>query len=231
MNQTERASIQTSLAESSNLEPIKPALELNELSVSLGGKTILAKISWQFSNPQLNWLKGSNGAGKSTLLRAIVGLLPFEGEITIAGFDPKSIQAKASFHFVPDNDALYEDLNVHEHFIFSSRVYGQEAAEQEMLTWFERFGLSTQLDSSVNGFSRGMRQKVMLAIALGLDLPLLLLDEPFNALDADAQGLLAEALQGKVKAGTTVLFSAHQTNLDLQATKLHLREGSLHAKS
>ena len=189
--------------------PAPPVLRVDEVSVRLGGAVVLESINFSLYPGELALLAGANGAGKSTLLRAVAGLLPPGGDVFVCGHRPRSLAARRAFVYVPDVAALYEDLTGREHAVFTARVYAQPEAEARVLEWLERFSLSRFLDESPSRHSRGMRQKLALALALGLDMPLLMLDEPFNALDMSAQEVLRTGLEARAAAGGAVLLSAH----------------------
>jgi ABC-2 type transport system ATP-binding protein len=205
------------------------ALELHDVGVRLGGVSIVEGVALALPPGSLALLSGSNGAGKSTLLRAIVNLLPSNGDILIAGFHPASLEAKARFVFVPDEAALYEDLTLREHVRFTSMIYEQPEAEARMLGYLERFRLAGRLTEFPSTHSRGMRQKLALALALGIETPLLVLDEPYNALDLDAQEILTRVLRERARRGGAVLLTGHQAELGsaLEARQLALEGGHL----
>ena len=204
-------------------------LNVTDLSVRLGGVTIVEEVTFSLGSGDLALLIGPNGAGKSTLLRSLVGLLPSGGDVEIAGRDPASLEARASFVFVPDEPALYEDLTLTEHARFTALIYQRPESEDRALAWLRTFGLEARLEEFPGTHSRGMRQKLSLALALGLEMPLTLLDEPFNGLDVEAQELLADALMKRARSGGAVLLTGHQRELDslLDAKVMELREGHL----
>jgi ABC-2 type transport system ATP-binding protein len=205
----------------------KQEVELQEVSVQFGGEAVLADVDLTIPAGRTVLLRGPNGAGKSTLLRAIAGLLPFKGEILIFGARPRSLEGRAAFAFVADVPTLFEDLTVREHAAFLSRAYARPEAEERALDWFERFELGGRLDEFPGTHSRGMRHKAALSLALGLDPDLLLLDEPFNTLDADARITLGEGLRDRAGDGRINLLSAHDQALeaDLHAYVVEVRGG------
>lgn len=205
-------------------------LAVEELTVKLGGTPIVSHVDLTLQAGELALLTGANGAGKSTLLRALVNLLPSNGEIFIDGLRPTSTEARSRFVFVPDEAALYEDLTLAEHMRFVSLIYAQPQAEERMAHWLDRFGMTPKTGEYPSTHSRGMRQKLSLSLALGLDTPLLLLDEPYNGLDLESQTLLNEALQERCRQGGTVLLTGHQSELldNLGARHLRLEDGQLH---
>ena len=205
----------------------QPRVELQEVTVVFGGEAVLADVDLVLPAGRTVLLRGPNGAGKSTLLRAIAGLLPFKGEILLSGARPRTLEGRAAFAFVADVPTLFEDLTVREHAAFLSRAYARPEAEERTLTWYERFELADRVDEFPGTHSRGMRHKAALALALGLEPDLLLLDEPFNTLDVDARETLAEALRQRAQDGRINLLSAHDQALerDLGAEVVEVRGG------
>ncbi len=197
--------------------------------MSLGGVNIVEDISFTLKRGELALLTGPNGAGKSTLLRALVGLLPSRGDVELFGRPNSGFSAREQFVFVPDEPALYEDLTLREHARFNALVYQSDGADERALEWLEEFGLGEKLDEFPGTHSRGMRQKLSLSLALGLERPLTLLDEPFNGLDLPSQELLADALRARASAGGAVLLTGHQQELTerLRPRLLELRDGLL----
>lgn len=204
-------------------------LEATGVTVRLGGVTIVEDASLTLAPGDLVLLTGPNGAGKSTLLRALVGLLPCSGEVRVAGEAPAGIAARRAFVFAPDDPALYEDLTLAEHVRFQALLYRLPEAEPRALAWLDAFGLTPKLGEFPGTHSRGMRQKLSLALALGLARPLTLLDEPFNGLDVAAQARLHDALSDRVGQGGAVLLTGHQRELGerLGARVLALQDGRL----
>lgn len=205
------------------------SVELEDVSVQFGGEAVLTGVDLEIPPGRTVLLRGPNGAGKSTLLRAIAGLLPFRGDIKLFGARPRTLEGRAAFAFVADVPTLFEDLTVREHAAFVSRAYARPAAEERVLDWLERFELGDRLDEFPGTHSRGMRHKAALSLALGLTPALLLLDEPFNTLDADARATLAEALRRRAADGRVNLLSAHELSLesDLAASVVEVRGGQV----
>lgn len=206
-----------------------PVLKASEVTVTLGGVSIVESVDLALTTGDLVLLVGPNGAGKSTLLRALVGLLPSRGDIELGGRYPASLQARGSYVFTPDEPALYEDLTLTEHARFNALIYRRPEAEERTLEWLSAFGLDGKLEEFPSTHSRGMRQKLALALALGLQMPLTLLDEPFNGLDLESQELLADGLMRTAANGGAVLLTGHQRELGslLEAKVIELRDGQL----
>ncbi len=187
-------------------------LTLDSLSVTLGGIPILRDISFSIGKGDIAWLFGPNGAGKSTLLRAVAQLLPHDGDVTICGFDAFRREARSCFTFAPDAPVLYEDLTLREHALFVSRAWGRPETEENILAILDTFQLTDRIDEFPVTHSRGMQQKLSLALAIGLCPPLVMLDEPYDGLDRQARPSLSDLLLDFTGRGGTVLITTHQEN-------------------
>ena len=187
-----------------------PVLHLESVSVNLSGTEILRDIDFTLDQGDAAWLMGPNGAGKSTLLRAIASQLPFKGDITVCGHDSWRREARSYFTYAPDAPVLYEDLTLTEHAVFTSRAWGRPDATDTILSILDAFQLSDRLDELPVTHSRGMQQKLSLALAIGISTPLLLLDEPYDGLDRKAQPILTDLLLDRADAGGAILITTHQ---------------------
>jgi len=190
-----------------------PLLEARALGVRLGGVAIIDPLDLDLRPGDAIWLEGPNGAGKTTLLRALAGLIASSGDVFVQGVRVGTQAALGRYRFVPDTPPLYEDLSVREHAQLLGRVSGRSGADDEAVAWCERLGLDERLDHYPSALSRGMRQKLALAIALAGAPNLLLLDEPLNALDVSSQALVIDALQAHAAAGGAVVVSGHQADV------------------
>ena len=207
----------------------EPVLVAAGVSVRLGGVSVIAGADLTLYPGDLTLLTGPNGAGKSTFLRALVGLVPASGDVAVAGRPATTLSGRAAFVFAPDEPALYEDLTLAEHAYLNAALYREPAAEGRAIELLQRFGLGDRTGEYPGAHSRGMRQKLALSLALALERPLTLLDEPFNALDLEAQELLARLLAERAAAGGAVLLTGHQRELAelLDARVVALRDGRL----
>ena len=159
-------------------------------------------------------LLGPNGAGKTTTLRMIAGLLrPDAGSISIFGVDALAdrIAAKRLVAWLPEEPLLYELLTPLEYLDFVAGLWGVEPVlakkrAQELLEWL---GLWPNRLERCGGFSRGMRQKVVLAGALIHDPKLLILDEPLTGLDAAAARDVKNLLAARVAGGASIILTTH----------------------
>jgi ABC-2 type transport system ATP-binding protein len=157
---------------------------------------------------------GPNGAGKTTTIRMCVGLLrPDAGSIAIDGHDVVSdgVAARRLIAYVPDEPYLYERLTGREFLDFTGRIYGLDRAtfERRLAEVSERFSLHEFIDHVAEGYSHGMRQRVVLAAAVLHAPRLLIVDEPLVGLDPRHIRVVLDLLREVARSGGAVLMSTH----------------------
>jgi ABC-2 type transport system ATP-binding protein len=191
-----------------------PAIKLENLQKRFGSVTAVSNINLDISQGQLYGLLGPNGAGKTTTLRMIAGLLkPDTGDVQILGLSvtkqPKL--AKQPLAYLPDDPLLYGKLRPLEYLEFVAGLWGIEAstAAPKAASLLEMMGLWNNRLELVEGFSRGMKQKLALAGALVHEPKIMILDEPLTGLDAAAARQVKDLLVDYVKAGNTVVLTTH----------------------
>ena len=190
------------------------ALDVKGLTKSFGKQRAVDGLDLSVRAGELYALLGPNGAGKTTTLRMVVGLLaPDAGEIGVFGVDARKDPrgAKRLMAWLPDEPMLYDKLNPLEYLEFVAGLWDVEAKTararaEELLRWL---GLWEQRGQRCEGFSRGMKQKTVLAGALIHDPRLLILDEPLTGLDAAAARQVKDLLQERTRAGSTVILTTH----------------------
>jgi ABC-type multidrug transport system ATPase subunit len=157
---------------------------------------------------------GPNGAGKSTLLRLIAGVArPTSGSLTI-GSDPAHQQSsRARVGFIAHATGLYPELTARENLIFACRLYGVADPRARADEQLELAGLSRAAHRRAGGFSRGMAQRLAIAVGLVHEPQIVLLDEPFTGLDRNASNRLVERLNGIRERGCTMLLVSHDVSL------------------
>ncbi|QLG12204.1 ATP-binding cassette domain-containing protein [Deinococcus sp. D7000] len=193
------------------LQDSAPILTVQDLHLTLAGRVILTATHLALAPGELLHLRGENGAGKTTLLRALAGELPFQGVVQIQGHAPGSRPARARTAFVSTEPSLLDDLTVQENLQFMAAAWN--SAPASVLELAHAFGLARWLDAWPAELSRGTRQKAALSLAMGLHLPLTLLDEPFNTLNAASRDVLRAALGAQLQAGGSVLLTTHGADL------------------
>jgi heme exporter protein A len=156
-------------------------------------------------------LIGRNGAGKTTLLRTVAGFArPMKGTIRIFGREPREPATRRDIGFIGHGIALYDELSALENLMLFARLYGITDPRRCALEWLEKTGLERVRDSLVREFSRGMRQRLAVGRAFLHQPGVLLLDEPFTALDDRAIAVLQTLLREAREQGRTMILSTHQ---------------------
>ncbi|MBC2667806.1 ABC transporter ATP-binding protein [Novosphingobium piscinae] len=195
-------------------ESSSPAvIALSGLTLRRGTRTVLADLTLQVAAGEIYALLGGNGAGKSTTLSVLLGFLrPDGGTVTVAGTDPVTAPdaARRQIAFLPESVALYDQLSAYENIAYFMALTGHEPTRGAMDGALDAAGLQAEARTRrVGGYSKGMRQKVAIAMAVLRDVPVLLLDEPTSGLDPRATADF-NALLGRLKArGTAILMVTH----------------------
>jgi heme exporter protein A len=189
-----------------------PVITLAECSKRFGERLALRKATLMVAAGETVVVLGPNGAGKSTLLRLVAGLLrPTAGSARIDGVEaiaaPKEV--RAGLAYAGHQPQLYRGLTARENIDLHLRLHQATADTGALL---ERVGLADRADERIDGFSRGMLQRLALARATAHDPVLLLLDEPASGLDADGRALLDATLRAGI-GSRTQLVASHDHDL------------------
>jgi heme exporter protein A len=156
-------------------------------------------------------LIGRNGAGKTTLLRIVAGFSrPGRGKVLLFGKEPRDTEARRHLGFIGHGISVYDELSAFENLKLYGKLYGLPDPRRSAMEWLERTGLERVRDGLVREFSRGMRQRLAVARAFLHEPSILLLDEPFTALDDRAIAVLQRLLREALAAGKTIMMSTHQ---------------------
>lgn len=206
-----------------------PALVATGLTKIYDGVVALQPLDLTVEVGRSVALIGHNGSGKSTFLRMAAGLLePTDGELEIAGFEVGEMEARATTSFLPDDPVLYDDLSLREHVDFISRLHGGEGWDDYAETLCERLGLTDRVEDLPVKFSRGLRQKTSIVLALVRPFSLLLVDEPFVGLDQPGKLVLLELLDEVRSDGAATLVATHDpAYVDRVDRSIALRDGEV----
>ena len=207
----------------------EPVLVADALTKEYGELVALAPLELTLSRGELVVLVGHNGSGKSTVLGLCAGLLEATaGELSVAGHPAGSFDARAATSYLPDQPVLYDDLSVIEHLEYVARLHGVEDWEDRGHALLERIGLAHRADDLPSRFSRGLRQKTAIAVAMIRPFDLLLVDEPFVGLDPQGREAMVALLREAHEGGAAVVVATHQLEFVQQAERcLALRDGHL----
>jgi manganese/iron transport system ATP-binding protein len=199
---------------------LPPALDLHEVRVAYGTATALEGIEGTVAPGAAVALVGPNGAGKSTLLKAVLGLVPVaSGRITVLGRTP--VEARRDVSYVPQADTLDPEFPISAgQVVLMGRYRGlgrlrrpTAADRQAVHDALERVGLAGRAGHRFGTLSGGQRQRVLLARAIAARPRLLLLDEPFNGVDAVSEEALLRSIAHMREEGTTAVIATHDLAL------------------
>lgn len=188
-------------------------LEARGVVAGYGCKPVLNGLDLSISSGEIYALLGGNGAGKTTTLNLFLGFLqPRSGEVSVCGIDAALDAESARRHiaYIPENVALYEHLTARENMDYLLTLAGQQADPQGIAAALAAAGLDASAhDRRVGGFSKGMRQKVAIALALARHTEVLLLDEPTSGLDPQATAEFNQLLLTLRTRGVAILMVTH----------------------
>lgn len=184
-------------------------IHAQDLSRRFGRRWAYARVNLTVEQGQRLLLIGANGSGKTTLLRSLATLLiPSRGELRLFGMDPRQQRTaiRRRLGFFSHNIGLYEDLSAVDNLAVQARLAGQDASRNAMVAALEQVGLEDRPDP-IRRYSAGMRRRVALASMLLKSPELILLDEPFSALDPAGMAQMSDII--RTLPGTVVVTS-HQ---------------------
>ena len=189
-------------------------IRTERLTKIYGNKAALSDLDLEIRPGELFGFLGPNGAGKSTMVKILTGLVrPTSGRAWVAGFDviEQPLEARARLGFVPESPRLYESLTADSFLDVMGALYHLDPATSRMRRndLVELFGLGDVRHQRLREFSKGMRQKVVIAAALIHRPDVLILDEPFDGLDANTALVMKGLLKEMAAQGKSVLFSSH----------------------
>ncbi|WP_420399498.1 ABC transporter ATP-binding protein [Flagellimonas sp.] len=185
----------------------------NNLSKVYGDATVLDNLNLNIKAGDLYCLLGANGAGKTTTINLLLGFIePTTGSAFINGLavSEDSKETKKHLAYIPENLMLYPNLSAVENLDYFTGIGGNQLNKAQLEAFLEEAGLqSSAFHQRISTFSKGMRQKVGIALALAKNASVLLLDEPTSGLDPKASnefGLLLQKLRSK---GVAILMATH----------------------
>lgn len=185
-----------------------PILTLESITKHYGSQTILFDIDFQVTEAQIIALVAPNGTGKTTLLNVIANIEKAdEGFVTVLGKDNSDHMIFHEMSYLQDNTVLYGHLTGYDHLVFVANEH--RLSKEKLNALIDKIGIRHYLKKRISQYSLGMKQHLLLAIALVNQPKLLLLDEPLNGLDPDSVILVRQILTELKESGTTVILSSH----------------------
>jgi ABC-2 type transport system ATP-binding protein len=193
-------------------------ITLRNVSKSFRGTAAVKDLSVVIGKGEIFGLVGPNGAGKTTTIRMMTGLLvPDAGTILIGGHNIVSdpVQAKSVLGYVPDKAFFYEKLTAREFLTFTAALYRAEkkGGSSRIEQFLDLFGILDVADELIEGFSQGMRQRLLFASALIHDPDILLIDEPFVGLDPFGVKMIKRVITDLGGRGIAVFLATHSLHI------------------
>ena len=196
-----------------SLNSVEPALRLTRVSKRFGSHQAVANLALTLWPGEIYTLLGPNGAGKTTTLNLILGFIRAdEGVIEVSGLDvgDRTLEARARTAYLPETVMLYPTLSAVENLTYFALLSGRQIDDTEARRLLDEAGLAALAhDRRAGSFSKGMRQRVGIAIALAKRASVLLLDEPTSGLDPRAAGELSTMIKAAAERGIAVLMTTH----------------------
>ncbi len=189
-------------------------IEIKNVTKKYGKKKALDNVSFDVDDGEIFAFIGHNGAGKTTLIKSIVGIHDFdEGDIIIDGMSikEKPVECKKLMAYVPDNPETYEHMKAIDYINFICDMYevDLETREKNIKKYAKLFEMEDKLNDTIDSYSHGMKQKIVLISALAHNPRILIMDEPFVGLDPKAVFDIKEVLNEMVKEKKIVFYSTH----------------------
>lgn len=214
-------------------------LEVKDLYAGYGSREILSGVSFRVEPHQMVGILGTNGSGKSTLLKALCGIIPSRGEITLCGLDAKKCSPRALAHvsrYIPQRSGISMDISCLDVVLmgFNPKLglleYPRASMRKRALEALESVGLSHRADANFQVLSEGQKQLCILARAMLLEEGMLFLDEPESALDFSGRyRMLGMVRQWLENSRSSALVTLHDPQLALNTCDvlLLLRDGAM----
>lgn len=185
----------------------------NNLTKKYGEKIALNNLNLHIQTGEVFALLGQNGAGKTTTINCFLGFIkPTSGDVSINGVSvvESSSDTKRYIAYIPETVMLYPNLTGVENLAFFSSLAGFKYSKEELSSFLTKAGLQESAHHhSIKSYSKGMRQKVGIAIAVAKKAMALLLDEPTSGLDPKASNEFSEILKELSINGTSILMATH----------------------
>jgi len=190
------------------------AIEVKDLTKNYGEITAVNHINFEVRKGEIFGFLGPNGAGKTTTIRILTGVIkPDGGSATIMGYNifKENLKAKQIISVVPEMANAYIDLTAWQNLMFIGELYGvpKKERQERARRLLKEFGLYERRNHLARGFSKGMKQKLILGMALLTEPQVLFLDEPTTGLDVESARRIRDTIRQRNRDGTTIFLSTH----------------------
>jgi ABC-2 type transport system ATP-binding protein len=191
---------------------IMPSIVVNEISKRFGNLQAVDKVSFEVEQGEIFGLLGPNGAGKTTSLRILLDIFkPDSGSVSIMN-GPMTEEKKNLIGYLPEERGLYEDIQLERCLVYLATLKGMNEvdARKKIDEYLVRFNLDESRKKKVKELSKGMQQKAQLITTLVHEPKLIIIDEPFSALDPINTQMVKDLLIEWREKGTTIIMCTHQ---------------------
>ena len=197
---------------------MEPIISIKNLCKSYGDKEVLKHINLEVYPGEVIGYIGPNGAGKSTTVKILCGLITdYEGDVSIKKFDVKeqTIEVKKRIGYVPELAELYEVLTPMEFLQLIGELHqlDKHLCQERIVRIMTAFGLENHLHQRMDSFSKGMRQKVLIASGILHNPDVIVLDEPMSGLDANSVLIVKELISRLAEDGKTIFYCSHMMDI------------------
>ncbi len=189
-----------------------PTVEVNEIHKSFGANHAVDGVSFSVEGGEIFGLLGPNGAGKTTTIRIMLDIFKADsGTVSILG-GPMSPEKKELIGYMPEERGLYQDIPLDRCLVYLGTLKGLSTAEAQTRVdkYLKQFDLATHKKSKVKELSKGMQQKAQIIATIMHDPQLIIIDEPFTALDPVNTQMVKDLMRELRAQGTTIIMCTHQ---------------------
>jgi len=189
-----------------------PTIEIANITKSFGKNRAVDGVSFDVHGGEIFGLLGPNGAGKTTTIRIILDIFkPDSGKVSVLD-GPMTEEKKDRIGYLPEERGLYQDIKLENCLVYLATLKGMSTsdARREIDTYLERFDLAPHRKMKVKELSKGMQQKAQLIVTLVHRPQIIIIDEPFTALDPVNTQMVKELLEEERAKGTTIVMCTHQ---------------------
>jgi ABC-2 type transport system ATP-binding protein len=189
-----------------------PSIEIKNVSKSFGSNKVVDDVSFEVEDGEIFGLLGPNGAGKTTIIRILLDIFtPDSGTISILG-SAMTEAKKDLIGYLPEERGLYQDIQLERCLVYLATLKGlsQVEAGKRVAKWLDKFDLSAHSHKKVKELSKGMQQKAQLIATLVHEPRIVIIDEPFSALDPVNTQMVKDVLRELRQKGITIVMCTHQ---------------------
>ncbi len=191
-----------------------PTIVVDKIVKTFGSMRAVNDVSFEVSPGEIFGLLGPNGAGKTTTIRIILDIFkPDSGKVSVLGGEMTS-EKKDRIGYLPEERGLYQDMPLQQCLVYLTNLKGVPPAESDrrVEAYLEKFDLAPHRKKKLKELSKGMQQKAQLIATLAHEPEILIIDEPFSALDPVNTQMVKDLLREERDRGTTIVMCTHQMN-------------------